>query len=181
MAFLRCLTRRSRGCWSRSVSEFVTSTIACAPSRPSSSGGACSANQRAVADVLESLPVSNGIHQAVLTLPAGAPPAALAQLAGESHATTAGALAGLALNARSVPLAQLRRNLNAAPSPGRSDRQRRRRLAPCAGRPEAAKPVGVRRQRRIHGGGRSHRAQCACHRAGRVVAGLACAGTIDAL
>lgn len=76
------------------------------------------ANQRAVADALESLPVSNEIHQAVLTLPAGAPPAALAQLAGESHATTAGALGGLALNARSVPLAQLRRNLNAAPSPG---------------------------------------------------------------
>ncbi|MEJ2896103.1 autotransporter family protein [Bordetella avium] len=75
-------------------------------------------NQRSVAQALESLPVSNDIHQAVLTLPAGAPPAALAQLAGEPLATTASALGGLAVNARSLPMAQLRRNLNAAPSPG---------------------------------------------------------------
>ncbi|WP_141243373.1 autotransporter family protein [Bordetella genomosp. 1] len=75
-------------------------------------------NQRAVADALETLPTDNPIHQAVLTLPEGAPPAALAQLAGESHAGAVGALNGLAGAARSVPFSQLRRGLGASALPG---------------------------------------------------------------
>ncbi|MGY6273175.1 autotransporter domain-containing protein [Achromobacter denitrificans] len=75
-------------------------------------------NQRAVGRALESLPQDNPLYRAVLTLPEGAPPQALAALSGEAHASTAGALTGLGANARAIPLAQLRRGLGAAFQPG---------------------------------------------------------------
>lgn len=79
---------------------------------------ATTANQRAVGLALESLPGDNPIYRAVLGLPVGAPPQALAALSGESHASTASALAGLGANARMIPLAQLRRGLGATMTPG---------------------------------------------------------------
>ncbi|MEN4918999.1 autotransporter domain-containing protein [Achromobacter spanius] len=75
-------------------------------------------NQHAVGVALESLPQSNPLYGAVLTLPAGGPPQALTLLSGESHASTASALAGLGANARAIPLAQLRRGLGATLQPG---------------------------------------------------------------
>lgn len=75
-------------------------------------------NQRAVGVALESLPQNNPLFQAVITLPEGEPPQALAALSGESLASTASALSGLGANARVIPLAQLRRGLGAAPQPG---------------------------------------------------------------
>ncbi len=75
-------------------------------------------NQQAVGVALESLPQSDPIYGAVLTLPAGGPPQALTLLSGESHASTASALSGLGANARAIPLAQLRRGLGATLQPG---------------------------------------------------------------
>ena len=70
-------------------------------------------NQRATANALDSLPAGNVLHEYILTLPAGAPPAAFDSLSGEAHAGIAGTLMGLSSTVRTLPLNRLRANLNA--------------------------------------------------------------------
>ncbi|MBY4897236.1 autotransporter domain-containing protein [Cupriavidus sp. AU9028] len=82
-----------------------------------------SANQRAVANALETLPSTHALYQAVLTLPEGAPPAAFNALSGEAHASTATALQNAAMAARAVPMQRLRANLNAGLLPGAATAQ----------------------------------------------------------
>lgn len=82
-----------------------------------------SANQRAVANALETLPSTHALYQAVLTLPEGAPPAAFNALSGEAHASTATALQTASMAARAVPMQRLRANLNAGLLPGAATAQ----------------------------------------------------------
>lgn len=70
-------------------------------------------NQRATANALDSLPAGNPLHDYILTLPAGAPPAVFDNLSGEAHAGIAGALMGMGSTVRTLPLNRLRANLNA--------------------------------------------------------------------
>ena len=84
------------------------------PTRPITfQDAAQTGNQRAVARALETLPAGNALHEYVLTLPNGAPPAVFNSLSGEAHAGVAGSLAQGAAQARNLPLARLRGNLNA--------------------------------------------------------------------
>ncbi len=89
------------------------------PTRPIRfADAAITGNQIAVANALDSLPDSNALHEAVLTLPQGAPPAVFDSLSGEAHASTATGLITLAGAARSVPLSHLRDSLSAGLMPG---------------------------------------------------------------
>ncbi|MBB1624698.1 autotransporter domain-containing protein [Achromobacter sp. UMC71] len=94
-----------------------------------------SGNQRAVANALDSLPVSNALHQRILTLPDGAPPAAFDNLSGEAHASVGSALYSGASTVRSTPFKYLRAGLAAPRLPG----------APTAlaGASDAAPPAGA--------------------------------------
>ncbi|MGE8637308.1 MAG: autotransporter domain-containing protein [Achromobacter sp.] len=90
-----------------------------APSRPVTFADlAQSANQRAVANALESLPTGNALHEYILTLPNGAPPAVFNSLSGEAHASVASSLMGASTTTRTLPLSHLRANLNAGMRPG---------------------------------------------------------------
>ena len=89
------------------------------PSRPIAFADAArTGNQRAVANALDSLPADNALHQYILTLPEGAPPAAFNSLSGEAHASVASSLMGSSSTTRTLPLSHLRANLNAGMSPG---------------------------------------------------------------
>lgn len=89
------------------------------PTRPIRfADAAVTGNQVAVANALDSLPDSNALHEAVLTLPQGAPPAVFDSLSGEAHASTATGLITLASGARTVPLNHLRDSLSAGLMPG---------------------------------------------------------------
>lgn len=70
-------------------------------------------NQRAVARALDSLPADSALHQYILTLPNGAPPAAFNSLSGEAHASVASNLMASSATPRTVPLSHLRTNLAA--------------------------------------------------------------------
>ncbi|SIT32547.1 autotransporter domain-containing protein [Achromobacter sp. MFA1 R4] len=89
------------------------------PSRPIAFADAArTGNQRAVANALDSLPADNALHQYILTLPDGAPPAAFNSLSGEAHASVASSLMGSSSITRTLPLSYLRANLNAGMRPG---------------------------------------------------------------
>ncbi|MCS3506239.1 autotransporter domain-containing protein [Achromobacter sp. JUb104] len=89
------------------------------PSRPIAFADAArTGNQRAVANALDSLPSDNALHQYILTLPEGAPPAAFNSLSGEAHASVASSLMGSSSTTRTLPLSHLRANLNAGMRPG---------------------------------------------------------------
>lgn len=79
---------------------------------------AVTGNQRAVANALETLPDTNTLHEAVVTLPEGAPPAVFDSLSGEAHASVATGLMTLAGGARTLPLAHLHDSLSAGMLPG---------------------------------------------------------------
>jgi len=84
------------------------------PPRPIAFADAAqSSNQRAVANALDSLPAGNPLHEYVLTLPEGAPPAVFNSLSGEAHASVASSLMGASAAPRALPLSHLRANLNA--------------------------------------------------------------------
>ncbi|CAB5511117.1 hypothetical protein LMG26857_00401 [Achromobacter anxifer] len=84
------------------------------PPRPIAFADAAqSSNQRAVANALDSLPAGNPLHEYVLTLPEGAPPAVFNSLSGEAHASVASSLMGASAATRALPLSHLRANLNA--------------------------------------------------------------------
>lgn len=76
------------------------------------------ANQRAVANALETLPSGNALQEFILTLPNGAPPAVFNNLSGEAHASVASSLMGASTTTRALPLSYLRANLNAGMRPG---------------------------------------------------------------
>ncbi len=79
---------------------------------------AVTGNQRAVANALDTLPDSNTVHEAVVTLPEGAPPAVFDSLSGEAHASVATGLMTLAGGARALPLTHLNDSLSAGMLPG---------------------------------------------------------------
>lgn len=84
------------------------------PTRPITFADAArTGNQRAVAQALESLPSGNALHEYILTLPEGAPPAAFNSLTGEAHASVASSLMGSSTTTRTLPLSYLRANLSA--------------------------------------------------------------------
>ncbi|WP_353148189.1 autotransporter domain-containing protein [Pollutimonas bauzanensis] len=76
------------------------------------------ANQRAAANGLDSLADSSPLHEFILTLPQGAPPAVFDNLSGEVHASVASSLIGAGATVRTLPLAHLRTNLGAGMQPG---------------------------------------------------------------
>jgi outer membrane autotransporter protein len=85
-----------------------------APNRPITFADAArTGNQRAVANALDSLPSGNALHEYILTLPEGAPPAAFNSLSGEAHASVASSLMGSTTTTRTLPLSYLRANLSA--------------------------------------------------------------------
>ena len=75
-------------------------------------------NARAVADAVETLSGFHPIYDAAIGLPRGAPQGFFSALSGEAHAGVASGLANLAGTVRTVPLSQLRGNLNAGMIPG---------------------------------------------------------------
>ncbi|HUG57588.1 MAG TPA: autotransporter domain-containing protein [Candidimonas sp.] len=75
-------------------------------------------NQRATASGLDSLAAGDPLHEFILTLPAGAPPAVFDNLSGEIHASVASSLLGAGVTARTLPLAHMRANLGAGMQPG---------------------------------------------------------------
>ncbi|MFJ1299249.1 autotransporter domain-containing protein [Pseudomonadota bacterium AL_CKDN230030165-1A_HGKHYDSX7] len=77
-----------------------------------------SGNQRAVARALATLPDSNALHEFVLTLPEGQPPAVFDSLSGEAHAGVAGSLSQSAAQPRTLTFNKLRANLDAGLRPG---------------------------------------------------------------
>jgi subtilase-type serine protease len=68
-------------------------------------------NQRATASALDSLPASSPMHEYIVTLPSGAPPAIFDSLSGELHASIAAGLLGSSAASRTLPLAHLRNRL----------------------------------------------------------------------
>ena len=68
-------------------------------------------NQRATAIALDSLASTNALHEYILTLPEGAPPAVFDNLSGELHASVASALRGAGTTLNSLPLTHLRTQL----------------------------------------------------------------------
>lgn len=85
-----------------------------APNRPITFADAArTGNQRAVANALDSLPSGNALHEYILTLPEGVPPAAFNSLSGEAHASVASSLMGSSTTTRTLPLSYLRANLSA--------------------------------------------------------------------
>ncbi|MEK0126598.1 autotransporter SphB2, partial [Bordetella pertussis] len=69
------------------------------------------ANQRATARAVETLPAAHPVYRAIETLPEGAPPAAFDALSGEVHASTRSALLTGARQAQRVNLGRLRDHL----------------------------------------------------------------------
>lgn len=89
------------------------------PTRPIRFADAAqSGNQAAVARALDSLPAASALHEYILTLPQGAPPAAFDSLSGEAHASVTASLASLGASVPTLPLAHLRANLAAGLRPG---------------------------------------------------------------
>ncbi|WP_313370228.1 autotransporter domain-containing protein [Achromobacter animicus] len=89
------------------------------PTRPIAfSDLAQSGNQRAVARALETLPASNALHEFVLTLQDGQPPAVFDSLSGEAHAGVTGSLSQSAAQPRALTFNKLRANLDAGLRPG---------------------------------------------------------------
>jgi fibronectin-binding autotransporter adhesin len=80
-------------------------------------------NQRATAEGLDSLAAGNPLHEFILTLPAGAPPAVFDSLSGEVHASVSSVLTGSGATTRTLPLAHLRANLAAGLRPGAATAQ----------------------------------------------------------
>lgn len=74
---------------------------------------ALTANQRATARALDALPSDNALHEYILTLPEGAPPAVFDNLSGEVHASLKSSLLASSSNVRTLPFANLRANLGA--------------------------------------------------------------------
>ncbi|AZI29979.1 autotransporter SphB2 [Bordetella pertussis] len=72
------------------------------------------ANQRATARAVETLPAAHPVYRAIETLPEGAPPAAFDALSGEVHASTRSALLTGARQAQRVNLGRLRDHLGLA-------------------------------------------------------------------
>ena len=70
-------------------------------------------NQRVVAQALEGMPTSSALHNFVLGLPNGAPPAVFAQLSGDSHAGVQGSLPSLSGHAPRISQTRLHNNLTA--------------------------------------------------------------------
>lgn len=68
-------------------------------------------NQRETANGLDSLPADNPLHEYILTLPAGTPPAVFDSLSGELHASVASSLLGSGTRLNSLPLSHLRSKL----------------------------------------------------------------------
>lgn len=68
-------------------------------------------NQRETANGLDSLPADNPLHEYILTLPAGTPPAVFDSLSGELHASVASSLRGSGTRLNSLPLSHLRTKL----------------------------------------------------------------------
>ncbi|MFJ3461583.1 autotransporter domain-containing protein [Achromobacter spanius] len=90
-----------------------------APTRPIEFADlAQSGNQRAVARALETLPAGNALHEFVLTLQEGQPPAVFDSLSGEAHAGVAGSLSQSAAQPRALTFNKLRANLDAGLRPG---------------------------------------------------------------
>ncbi|VFR53273.1 Extracellular serine protease precursor [plant metagenome] len=92
---------------------------------PPASGGtirfsdaANTGNQRAVANAIDSLPAGNPLHDYVLTLQEGLPPAVFDSLSGEAHASAKNTLLQGGTQSRSLVLNQLRANLQARNLPG---------------------------------------------------------------
>ncbi|OZI42565.1 hypothetical protein CEK29_12535 [Bordetella genomosp. 5] len=75
-------------------------------------------NQRAVATALETLPAGSALHDFVLLLPEGAPPAVFNSLTGEAHAGVTGSLSQGAAQPRNLSFSKLRANLDAGLRPG---------------------------------------------------------------
>lgn len=98
-------------------------------------------NQRAVADALDQLPDSNPLHQYVLGLPAGAPPAAFDSLSGEAHASVTSSLATLGSQGQGLSLRRLRASLDAGMIPGQAVAQAGGVLPPAALPGSAAQPA----------------------------------------
>ncbi|MGE8638321.1 MAG: autotransporter domain-containing protein [Achromobacter sp.] len=94
-----------------------------------------SGNQRAVANALDSLPASNPLHQRILVLPEGAPPAVFDNLSGDAHASIGSALYSGAATVRATPFKYLRAGLAAPRLPGAPTAQ--------AGISDAAPPLGA--------------------------------------
>lgn len=82
------------------------------------SDAATTGNQRAVADSVDSMAPGNALHDYVLTLPEGAPPAVFDSLSGEAHASAKTTLLQGGIQARTLLLSQLRNNLQARNLPG---------------------------------------------------------------
>ncbi|ALM83092.1 autotransporter domain-containing protein [Bordetella sp. N] len=80
-------------------------------------------NQRSVAGALQSLPSTSPLYTRVLNLPEGTPATVFQSLAGETHASTSNTLNGVTSNVASLPMAQLRANMNAGMLPGRPTAQ----------------------------------------------------------
>lgn len=113
-----------------------------APTRPIAfADAATTGNQRAVANALDSLPSGNALHEYILTLPAGAPPAAFNSLSGESHASVTSSLMGASSTPRTVPFSHLRTNLNAGMRPGAPTAQAGGPLSPTALPSSSAQPA----------------------------------------
>ena len=84
------------------------------PSRPVTFADlAQTGNQRVVAQALEGMPTSSALHNFVLGLPNGAPPAVFAQLSGDSHAGVQGSLPSLSGHASRISQTRLHNNLTA--------------------------------------------------------------------
>jgi len=81
------------------------------------------ANQRGVANAVESLPSSHEVYNFVETLPVGAPPAVFNSLSGEAHASLLSILPNLTSHAYRLPLANLRHSLNAGLNPAAATAQ----------------------------------------------------------
>ncbi|WP_176456934.1 autotransporter domain-containing protein [Bordetella genomosp. 5] len=112
------------------------------PTRPIAfADAAISGNQRATARALDTLPTGSALHEYILTLPNGAPPAVFDSLSGEAHAGIAGTLMGLGSTVRSVPLNRLRANLNAGMRAGAPMAQAGSAAMPASGLPASGLPA----------------------------------------
>ena len=75
------------------------------------------ANQRGVANSVESLPSNHEVYNFVETLPVGAPPAVFNSLSGEAHASILSGLPQVSRHAVNLPLDNMRTTLNAGLNP----------------------------------------------------------------
>lgn len=75
-------------------------------------------NARATANAAETLAPGHPVYDAAISLAQGEPQGFFSALSGEAHAGVTAGLANLASTVRTVPLSQLRANLNAGTRPG---------------------------------------------------------------